>query len=228
MPWCAGAPERRRDPLGHVTGQRRAVDRRGEGARASRRRRRRSPRRVAARESSSTPSAPREPSIAAVNSATFSSPIPARDVAVVLLRRDEADAADRGEAASGQQRGAGQRPGAAAGPAERDELVEAEVVEDRRHVGGVVGDRGGGRAVRARGGRAVPGAGVGDRAAARARRPPRSSIARRARHPGGVPWWDTRGKPSSGPETSTSRKRPSGVGTSRSWGPRWSRRRGPR
>ena len=208
----AGTPERRRDELGQVTGQRGAVDRGSQGAQrvgdiggGGREDVRREVLEQSGQRLRARP-------IAAVNSATFSSPMPARRSPSYSACGTRPDAADRGEAAVGEHRGAGQGPGTAAGPADADELAEPEVVEDHRDVGGVVGDRGGGGAVGAPGGAAVPGAGAGDH--------PQPALGggvlqhrRRVRRPAGVPWWKTRGKPSSGPETRTSRSRPSGAGT---------------
>ena len=132
MPW---APARRNvaaRQLGELAGQRGPVDRRSQRAQGvgdvvgggREERRRVAPR--AARVSASRP-VHRGGELRDVLLAHAGA-----EVAVVLRRAaTRPTPRDRGEAAAGQQRGAGQRPRAAAGPAERDELVEPEVVEDR-------------------------------------------------------------------------------------------------
>ena len=80
------------------------------------------------------------PASAALNSSTFSAPMPANQS--MPVRRLRRHAGDDGRAADAirQERGARQRVGAAAGPAEEPRPVDAEMVERERRVGGDVRD----------------------------------------------------------------------------------------
>ena len=156
--------------------------------------------------SASSASSSSRPAAAAPNSVTLLSPMPSvHAVAERFVRRDAGHRARR-PAAVGEEGRAGQRMGSAAGPAQGEEPVRRPGCRAPWAVSAAAS------ATRRPGcGDDSPYPGLewttvrSPRAAAASASPGGSSAAP------GVPWWKTRTSPASGPETSTSRSRPSGV-----------------